>query len=110
MKPISATQLSNVAGGELQQYFEPPRLGNGAGMRVDFVGQRDGSTDIHLKDRSGKSVWSQNSGVGLGCYMAGAGVGTIAGTLTGNPIVGGAAGFAAGKGCNALGHSSRSRH
>lgn len=110
MRPISLSELSDVAGGELQQRFEPPRPGNDAGFHVDFVRQRDGSTDIHLKDRSGKLVWSQNSGVGLGCFMVGAGAGTIAGGLTGNPLLGGAAGVATRQGCNALGQSSRSRH
>lgn len=110
MRPISASSLSNVAGGELQQYFEPPPHGKGDGSRLDVFGQRDGSTDIHLRDRSGKSMWIKNSGIGLGCYMAAAGVGTIVGTLAGgNPVAGGIAGFTAGQGCNVLGHSSHSR-
>jgi len=109
MKPISMSQLSIVAGGELQQYYEHRQRHPGYGFQIGAVGNRDGSTDFMVKDRSGNTISTKNSGVGLGCYMVGSGVGATSTILSGNPIVGGLAGLAAGQGCDALGQASRAR-
>lgn len=108
MKPIYMSRLSIVAGGELQQYYRERGPYNGPHLSFGAHGNRDGSTDLYLKSPSGNELWRQNTGVGLACHMVRAGVGTIAGTLTMDPVYGAAAGWAAGHGCNAIGHSSRS--
>jgi len=109
MRTLSASELSKVAGGELQQYFDPKR-GHDVTVRVDFVGQRDGSTDIHLRGPSGNTVWSQNTGVGVGCFLASTGLGGAAGILSRNPRFGASVTAASAQGCNAMGRSSRAGH
>ncbi|MVW79868.1 hypothetical protein [Bordetella sp. 02P26C-1] len=107
MKSIRMSQLSIVAGGELQQYFEHRERHREPRFSIGAHGNRDGSTDFYVKDQSGNTILTKNSGVALGCYMVGTGVGTATTIFSGNPIAGGVAGFAAGHSCNALGHSSR---
>lgn len=110
MKLISASEPSKAARGELQQRYEHRQLQPENGLHIGALRNRDGSTDFIVKDHSGSTIWTQNSGVGLGCHMVASGVGTTVGILSRNTYTGVAAATAVRQGCNAMGHSSRSQN
>lgn len=106
MRPLTTEELKAVSGGELQQYFEPPRSYNGGPAFLGFENNANGSSTIYLRNLSGQNVFSYNTGVGVACFMTSTGIGITVGTLSANALAGSIAAVLTSAGCTSLGSNA----